>query len=266
MPVAIATPEVSVESLGRVFGWAVVHAIAFIAARKWTTPSIFKSRHYDTNYWTSSVISTVHAIIMCFNASRMIARDEVEIWGGGYDRAVPEWERSIEFSAGYFVYDFVFMMLPSTACEESPSKEMLFHHVVSIQTHYWPVCVCKYGIAMSVVGYLAELSTPFANARWMLKEAGGGTGTAVYLANGALLTVSFFLCRICAVGFLLYMMFVAHPRFTGGLSLGTAMGGGLGHIVAPLTVAFYCLNLVWMWKIGRGMVRAMRNKGQKGAK
>ena len=65
MPVAIATPEVSVESLGRVFGWAVVHAIAFIAARKWTTPSIFKSRHYDTNYWTSSVISTVHAIIMC---------------------------------------------------------------------------------------------------------------------------------------------------------------------------------------------------------
>ena len=178
----------------------------------------------------------------------MIARDEVEIWGGGYDRAVPEWERSIEFSAGYFVYDFVFMMLPSTACEESPSKEMLFHHVVSIQTHYWPVCVCKYGIAMSVVGYLAELSTPFANARWMLKEAGGGTGTAVYLANGALLTASFFLCRICAVGFLLYMMFVAHPRFTGGLSLGTAMGGGLGHIVAPLTVAFYCLNLVWMWK------------------
>jgi hypothetical protein len=34
--------------------------------------------------------------------------------------------------------------------------------------------------------YTAELSTPFTNGRWMLKEAGGGTATTVYLLNGVL--------------------------------------------------------------------------------
>lgn len=200
---------------------------------------------------------------MCFGACRIIASGDVDFWGGGYAVRSSEWERFIELSTGYFLYDFLFMVFPNTACEPVPSKEMIFHHIVSVVTHYYPVCVCHYGVPISVVGYLAEFSTPFTNARWMLKEAGGGTGTKIYLLNGLLLAVSFFLCRTCNLAFLLYMIFVAHPRFTDGLSLGEAMGGGLGHAIAPLTVVFYFLNAFWMWKIANGLVKAVQKLGKK---
>jgi hypothetical protein len=69
-----------------------------------------------------------------------------------------------------------------------------------------------------VVGYVAELSTPFTNMRWLLKECWqGGTNSRAYLVNGVLMAVVFFGCRVIGMAVLLYMMFVTcewhyHPR------------------------------------------------------
>ena len=68
----------------------------------------------------------------------------------------------------------------------------------------------------SVVGYVAELSTPFTNMRWLLKECWqGGTNSRAYLVNGVLMAVVFFGCRVIGMAVLLYMMFVTcewHPH------------------------------------------------------
>ena len=67
-----------------------------------------------------------------------------------------------------------------------------------------------------MVGYVAELSTPFTNMRWLLKECWqGGTNSRAYLVNGVLMAVVFFGCRVIGMAVLLYMMFVTcewHPH------------------------------------------------------
>ena len=75
----------------------------------------------------------------------------------------------------------------------------------------------------------------------------------------------FFGCRVVVCAFMLRMIFVAHPAATAGASLGTGMGGGLGHTIAPLAVVFYLLNLYWMYKIALGIVKVL-GIGQKAAK
>lgn len=179
--------------------------------------------------------------------------------GSEYGLRNERWEGFIEFSAGYFLYDMLgSMLLPS---EKSGIEKALnyFHHIVSVITHYYPVCVCHYGVALSVTGYIFELSTPFTNARWMLKEAAGGTGTTIYLVNGILMAVFFFVCRMIGCAVLLYMMFVTHNEVT-GKSVGIALGeiapfGGINHVIAPLTCIFAGINCYWMFKIVKVLAR-----------
>ena len=52
---------------------------------------------------------------------------------------------------------------------------------------------------------------------------------------------------------MIYMIYVLHPRYAGGRSLGEALGGGIGHLIAPLSLVFYALNAWWMWKIAKGI-------------
>ena len=77
----------------------------------------------------------------------------------------------------------------------------------------------------------------------------GGDKTTAYIANGALMAVAFFGCRIVLGALMLYQIFVAVPQTT-GMALGAAMSDGVApvvaHIVAPLAAAFYVLNIYWM--------------------
>jgi hypothetical protein len=174
------------------------------------------------------------------------------MWGD-YDLRNSSWEAYIEMSTGYFCYDALLTLAVPTNRSTTEKTLNYLHHSISVLTHYYPVCICHHGVPISVVGYIAELSTPFTNARWMLKEAGGGTGTTAYLVNGVLMAVMFFGCRIVAMAVLLYMMFVHYPATTGN-GVANGLGGGLGHVVGPATVVFYVLNLYWMYKILRGVI------------
>ena len=55
-------------------------------------------------YWTSSVVATLHAIIMASGAIARATTSGFQIWSG-FDTPEPSWERYVEFSCGYFVYD-----------------------------------------------------------------------------------------------------------------------------------------------------------------
>ena len=69
--------------------------------------------------------------------------------------------------------------------------------------------------------------------------------------------------RVVNVGFMLYLIYVQVPKAT-GLSLGTAMGGGLGHAIGPLVIIFYGLNLMWMRLIIKGILKALGYSKSKG--
>lgn len=155
-------------------------------------------------------------------------------------------------SFGYFAYDAVLI----ACCPTMPGRGMmLLHHFLGLSMHFLPVCVYQKFAAVSCVGYLAELSTPFVNARWMLKEAGGGSGTSIYLYNGVAILVSFFLCRVVVGLVYLYQIFILVPRLAPP-SL-SDLGPIFGQLVPPGALLFYAMNLYWMSKIVHGAVKLL---------
>ena len=61
-----------------------------------------------------------------------------------------------------------------------------------------------------------------------------------------------FFFRIVAGAFYLYEMFVLVPRHAPLLS----DMGIQGRVIPPLTLAFYALNIYWMYKIVKGALKA----------
>ena len=140
------------------------------------------------------------------------------------------WETVVQVSAGYFLYDLALVLFCMP--ELSGRWGTIAHHVIALVLHWVPVwCppptpiplpVVLSAVHMSVLpqprtaamparsgfqgfvgpsmlGYLAELSTPLLNLRWFLFKLDRADGT-LYLANGVLLIVVFFGCLHCAFG------------------------------------------------------------------
>lgn len=225
-------------------GWACTYVVSI----KLLTPASLKPA--DRIYFASSVVGILHALYTGFTASWLLFTGALPLWEG-FGVASPEWERCVMISFGYFAYDAVLI----AACPTMHGRGlMLLHHFLGLSMHFCPVCVYRQFAAISCVGYLAELSTPFVNARWMLKEAGGGSGTRVYLWNGVAILVSFFLCRIVAGLVYLYQIFVLVPRLAPP-SLSDL--GVFGRLVPPGALLFYGMNVYWMSKIVQGAAKLL---------
>ena len=75
----------------------------FFPIAKWTTPKVI-TKPSDRTYWASSVISTVHAIVMLYGAFTVLLSGEVSVWDR-FETHNDKWQLYIEGSAGYFLYD-----------------------------------------------------------------------------------------------------------------------------------------------------------------
>ena len=160
-----------------------------------------------------------------------------------------EWELVLLVSLGFFVFDFAL-----TLCSPGMQGQKLVavHHLLTLGIHS---SIPRYGMfaALSAMGYLAELSTPLVNGRWMLSVT-TGTGDAVYLANGIAMMVIFFFCRIVAGAFYLYEMFVLVPAPRAAAAL---RHGDPGSRHPAAHARFYALNIYWMYKIVKGALKAL---------
>ena len=248
------------DSLSRIGIWAVIWGACYFGFLFLGTPQTVDQK----SYWSACSAGFVHALVLSYWAVQEVMYGSFALWDS-YGTRYPNWERSIEVSMGYFVYDFVLTIFASHLWGGGMKlHETLLHHVLSITTHYYPVCVCRYGNAISVLGYLCEISTPFVHIRWYMAKLGlDESMRIVYLINGSLMALVFFAVRVVNVGFMLYLIYVQVPKAT-GLSLGTAMGGGLGHAIGPLVIIFYGLNLMWMRLIIKGILKALGYSKSKG--
>ncbi|KAM7256540.1 hypothetical protein ACFE04_012281 [Oxalis oulophora] len=94
-----------------------------------------------------------------------------------------------------------------------------------------------------------EVTTPFVNLRWYLDVA-GKKNSSLYVANGVVLFIGWLIARI-----ILFIYFFTHM----------ALHFNEVKVVFPL--GFYCLisippilsamNIVWFWKIARGMIKTL---------
>ena len=238
------------EILVPVLAWAVVWALAFAASLQGLTPASLSAD--DRSYWASCVVGSIHAAYTGYQALALLDLPfwpgVISIWDDFGARHI-EWELVLLVSLGFFVFDFAL-----TLCSPGMQGQKLVavHHLLTLGIHS---SIPRYGMfaALSAMGYLAELSTPLVNGRWMLSVT-TGTGDAVYLANGIAMMVIFFFCRIVAGAFYLYEMFVLVPRHAPPL---LSDMGIQGRVIPPLTLAFYALNIYWMYKIVKGALKAL---------
>lgn len=237
-------------------GWASLYA----GSLPLLTPKSL-GRQSDRVYFASSVVSILHALYTGLSAAYLLYSGELPLWES-FGRPSAAWERVVAISMGYFLYDGTLVLLHAM-----PGRtEMLLHHSLGLATQYAPICVYHNFHAISCMGYIAELSTPFVCARWMLKEAGGGSGTRLYLLNGLAIVLSFFVFRVVGLLVCLYQVFVLVPRHA---SPSFSDLGPFGpHLVGTAALGFYALNLFWFYKIVAGALKlvAAPSEPKKGAK
>jgi hypothetical protein len=103
----------------------------------------------------------------------------------------PLMEGFIAYSVGYFFYDLLLMVLfPASFW----SKGMFVHHFMGCTIIPQPLVQGK-GLFLVAIFYFTEISTVFVNNRWMLEKL-GYRNHGIYLVNGLVMTVVFFLVRL----------------------------------------------------------------------
>jgi hypothetical protein len=128
-----------------------------------------------------------------------------------------------------------------------------FHHILGIVVHF----TCRHfdhGLfALYTSGvYLAEGSTPFLHASWIMKSVGLGE-TVFFAANGTLIVLNFFIFRIMIPPFLLFH-FVANSD--------SWLHYPAIHIMKPMAgitlLIFVMLNMMWFYTLIDLYVKGIR--------
>ena len=100
---------------------------------------------------------------------------------------------TLNFSIGFLAFDFLMMLIYRHEFEWN----FVVHHFVSIVAFY---CCSTRGVFpyIALFRLTSEGSTPFLNLRWFLLTLNKKT-SKLYLYNGVLLVLSFFIVRICTI-------------------------------------------------------------------
>ena len=87
----------------RLCGWALMFWVLAACTNKvGTPPTIVKPS--ERMYWTSSVVATLHAIVLTWGSATRLLAPGFQYWAA-FEVQDPSWERYVEFSCGYFAYD-----------------------------------------------------------------------------------------------------------------------------------------------------------------
>ena len=143
------------------------------------------------------------------------------------------------------------MTLLASFGNKTADMSFLFHHFlvgisIAASVHYsfvtWILAVLLFN----------ELSTIFMNCRWFLLAL-GHKDSKLYVCNGVLFVLAFFLCRVLFLPFVFY--FYATKW---GLCWSVPVPTVLRTLSALNFPILWVLNLVWFRKLVRGALKALR--------
>lgn len=158
------------------------------------------------------------------------------------------------FTCGYFVYDALVMFIFSAFCEEEMGKSgtilMWGHHIISL--FVWPYCVASDRAVIFVVACLVTELTNIGQAVFLVMNKGKlGGGGALESIVGGTWALSFFVCRIVSIPWLLYTFYDAILLSHCGMGI---FDRALGFLTVPLPVL---LNIYWFGLISRKAARML---------
>ena len=241
--------------MGMVVQPCSVYALCFgalLLVTKQTAPASLDAA--NRAYWASSCVSTIHGVIIAYLSWRAMA----PFWpSSDLYLVTPESNRCQQIYLGYIAADLV--PLTYYRRQWSGTEAYLLHHVVSLAC--WGLLLARGELHGFGTGLLVlEATAPFTNGRWFLHTL-GQKNTTLYVVNGVLMALSFFLLRILYAGWLVMHYGVGQGALFSDLSVST-------RAVTFVGFAFgYGLQIFWFRKIVQGMIKALGGgKGKKGAK
>jgi len=237
------------QSLVRIFFWSIFNYRIFLTIRRYYMPDILKDNK-DKNYYSLTLINIFHALVIGIKSLELIYLNQITVYD--FHNRIIIWESFVEYSIGYLLYDTYLMFIIDTSRSNKGVFINLLHHIFVVILAYYPVCLSYYGSSLNVIAYLSELTVPFTNLRWILKNVYGGTDTKLYLLNGIFIFITFLFFRVMSLGYCIYMIFIIQPTISGG-GTGYNLGGYLGYLIDPIMLCFYILNLHWFSKVCEGL-------------
>ena len=128
---------------------------------------------------------------------------------------------TITVSIGYFIFDFMWCLWYQTE-----GLVMLSHHVVSLVGFTYGLYTGMYGSELTAVLGGSEVSNPFLQTRWFLKETGRYKDRMAFTIDTLFLAV--FLCFRLGLGTALHFTIQTYPK----LDLIPILGGNAFYIIS----------------------------------
>jgi hypothetical protein len=239
---------------GVLYGLVSMFGLGLVPARLSDTPN-----HVQ---WVSRIPSTLHALLAMYGGMQVLLEAEGQrAWAGEAEfmvwGATPLRSFWAMHTAGYITYALFLVVMHHKVLGD---PMLLMHHVLVILTFVGSIFS---GVGTFYVGVLLlnEASSPFLNINFFL-AAMGYKGT-LYVANGLVLFVSFFLLRIVlSIYWLLHVLFVCWPGAMRAYALPWESGGevllySVCFVNTVLFFVFILLNVVWLKSLAMAVTREL---------
>ncbi|XP_029640227.1 TLC domain-containing protein 4-B [Octopus bimaculoides] len=236
------------------FRAACLSCVAFLIIYKYVSPILsafvfpgYLHLHTEKKIdWNTRVISSIHAAVVSSMCAYTLLYDaglsKDPIWWDA-----PVVRTSCAIVVGYMVADLIIMTVHYKTIGE---VFYFFHHGASIYAY---VYVMTIGVLPYFANYrlIAEFSTPFVNQRWFLDVLGYEKKSSLFVVNGIVMTIVFFLVRVACMPLYWYKVYSV---------CGTHSFITLGHMRYVLVftcVVLDSINLYWFYRMCAGVRKVL---------
>ena len=219
-----------------------------MSPRLWPSTYPHRLTKSECDYWDASAVSSVHGVLVSTCGFYVLWTEE-DMFTKGYSYESPMTLLCVKIIVGYLLSD---LFLGLTHLDWPGTSMILFHHMLGIFSMTY-TAVYHYGMGIIVCLVTLEATSPFVNFRWFFDKSGlRHSAPTLYLVNGAMITISWFLLRICFYGWAIYYyIFVLWSELL-------SYNNHLHTFVVVFGIAGgYVLQVVWFKKIFAGMMKAL---------
>ena len=192
-----------------VFKYAISFALLFQTSRYLISPhllgkysKIYHILQFDEKtYWDSSIVSTIHAIIVSYLA--LTAAYNGNFWSSWPNFKVtltsPESHLTLQVMTGYLISDgLTIFYYRKEKAWQSIKTATLIHHSLGTAINLF-LMIFNFGHSFAMIGTITEITTPLINNRWFLYTS-KETDSKLYFYNGISLVFLWFVVRIVIAG------------------------------------------------------------------
>lgn len=204
------------------------------------------------DHWDTLLTSTIHALVSAFLSLLVV-------FGGYIEDYVlsksPLGFLTLQISLGYFVGDFFVVVISEHLRRD---VGVIGHHLASGAGIFLSLYFEGHMMFFPVYRLIGELSTPFVNLRWILQETQTPKSSKWFIVAAVGMTVTFFISRIAPIP---WHWMVTISTVTDEASFVVPFHFRLW--LCGSFVVLDLLNLYWMYKIVKGIVKFFRTQSSK---